>query len=122
MIDHFSINVKDLKKSRAFYQQVLAPLGYQICFDFEHVVSFVCPGGSDPAGDFWISQGEPTGNHFAFTAANEEIVALFHEEGLKAGGIDNGAPGLRPQYHETYYAAFLIDPDGYNIEAVYHGQ
>ncbi|WP_429976090.1 VOC family protein [Enterococcus sp. DIV0086] len=120
MIDHFSIKVSDLKKSKDFYKQTLYPLGYKICFDTDYVISFVSPEGADPAGDFWISQGEPSGNHFAFTSNTKESVDLFYESGLKAGGITNGSPGFRPQYHENYYAAFLLDPDGYNIEAVCH--
>lgn len=85
MIDHFSIKVSDLKKSKDFYKQTLYPLGYKICFDTDYVISFVSPEGADPAGDFWISQGEPSGNHFAFTSNTKESVDLFYESGLKAG-------------------------------------
>ena len=77
---------------------------------------------SDPAGDFWIAEGEPQTPrmHIAFNAASRAIVDAFHKAALAAGGQDNGAPGLRPIYHANYYGAFVRDPDGYNIEAVCH--
>lgn len=79
--------------------------------------------GDDPAGAFWIAEAEPFSprSHIAFRATSEAQVVAFHEAALAAGARDNGAPGLRPQYHPHYYAAFVIDPDGYNIEAVFHG-
>jgi len=80
--------------------------------------------GDDPGGDFWIGAGEPQTprTHVAFRAANEEEVDEFYRAAIEAGGTDNGAPGERPHYHEGYYAAFVRDPDGYNIEAVFHGE
>jgi catechol 2,3-dioxygenase-like lactoylglutathione lyase family enzyme len=81
------------------------------------------PGRSaDPGGDFWIAQGEPHAprTHVAFAAVDRAAVEAFHAAALAAGGTDNGPPGLRPQYHTRYYAAFVLDPDGYNVEAVFH--
>lgn len=125
MIDHFGITVSDIKKSKRFYQNVLAVLGYVLCMDGTDTVSFGVPDGygksADPGGDFWMSAGVVIQRqHFAFSAATRADVDGFFAAGLAAGGIDNGGPGLRAQYHPAYYAAFLIDPDGHNIEAVCH--
>ncbi|GCF95031.1 glyoxalase [Enterococcus florum] len=115
MIDHLSIGVTDLVKSKAFYQQVLAPLGYSVKIEMEHGVCF-----SSSAGDLWIVKSQPAKTHFAFRADDHAAVDAFYQAAIAAGGTDNGAPGLRPHYHENYYAAFVIDPDGYNVEAVCH--
>ena len=130
MIDHFSLPVGDVKKSKPFYEAVLAPLGYislqaQV-FDGYSAFGF----GGDPDGEppFWIGGPippgpkpvAPEGQHIAFRASSRAAVDAFHVAGLLAGGTDNGPPGLRPQYHQDYYAAFLIDPDGHHIEAVCH--
>ena len=119
LIDHVQFVVRDLARSKAFYAAVLAPLGRAI----------------DNQGDDWFSVdelfvssadsqaalGKLTGRtHLAFQASSPEQVDAFHRAGLEAGGVDNGAPGNRP-YHPGYYAAFLLDPDQNNIEAVYHG-
>lgn len=136
MIDHLGITVRDINKSRIFYSKLLAALGYVLITDGPTSVGFGVPGGhdghdvygksTDPGGDFWISTGAPTGPnrvspvHFAFSAVSQTAVSDFYTAGILAGGIDNGAPGIRPQYHPNYYAAFLLDPDGYNIEAVCH--
>lgn len=120
MIDHFSIGVKNLQVSKAFYQKTLEPLGYELRFDNEYAVSFGEPRGSDPAGDFWLESGQEKPHHFAFSAKTRKEVEDFYHSGLAAGGKDNGAPGERNHYHEGYYAAFIIDPDGNNIEAVCH--
>ncbi|MDP5241094.1 VOC family protein [Uliginosibacterium sp. 31-16] len=124
MIDHTGINVADLARSKAFYQQALAPLGYTIKLELKNAAGFGEAAGSDPGGDFWISAGTPftPRSHIAFHAASEAQVHAFHAAALQAGARDNGAPGLRPHYHADYYAAFVLDPDGYNIEAVFHGQ
>jgi len=119
LIDHLQLVVKDLAASRRFYSAVLGALGIPI-------------GGEGP-GFFWAdelfvssqdspaSQGRPTGRmHFAFQAKDAETVDRVYKAALAAGGRDNGAPGKRP-YHPGYYAAFVLDPDGNNIEAVYHG-
>jgi catechol 2,3-dioxygenase-like lactoylglutathione lyase family enzyme len=125
MIDHTDINVSTLVRSKAFYQAALAALGYRVSREFEDAVGFVDDRnqGGDPHGDFWISAGQPQTprKHIAFNARSQAEVRAFHAAALMAGGRDNGAPGPRPQYHAGYYAAFVHDPDGYNIEAVFHG-
>lgn len=126
MIDHTGILVSDLAKSRAFYLQALAPLGYAIRLEFDGAVGFgpAEPGpGEDPGGDFWISVGTPfvPRSHIAFRADDEAAVAAFFAAAVAAGGRSNGEPGPRPHYHDGYFAAFVLDPDGYNIEAVHHG-
>lgn len=128
MLDHVSIPVTDIHRSRQFYEQALTPLGYRLIHDFGHAVSFGVREGygasSDPGGEFWIYQGENKAPclavHFAFSAVSREVVDVFHQSALAAGGKDNGAPGIRAHYHAHYYAAFIHDPDGYNIEAVCH--
>ena len=131
MIDHFSLPVSDLRKSKPFYEAVLGALGYlslqaQV-FDGYSAFGF----GDDPDGEppFWIGGPAeaspekavtPEGQHIAFTARSRAMVDAFHAAGLAAGGSDNGPPGLRPQYHADYYAAVLLDPDGHRIEAVCH--
>ncbi|MEW4353573.1 VOC family protein [Streptococcus pneumoniae] len=122
MIDHFSIRVKDLQASKIFYTKTLAPLGYEIRFDNAHAVSFGEAENTDPGGDFWLEKGQQVPMHFAFHAKTHREVDLFYQAGLAAGARDNGMPGLRPHYHSNYYAVFLIDPDGNNIEAVCHSQ
>lgn len=126
MIDHTGINVSNLARSKQFYASALATLGYVVRLEFDNAVGYGTndsTGGDDPGGDFWISQGDPfvPRSHIAFRARSVEQVAAFHAAALAAGAKDNGAPGLRPHYHKSYYAAFVFDPDGYNIEAVFHG-
>lgn len=124
MIDHTGITVSNFARSRSFYLRALAPLGYVLRLEFETAAGFGVPGdGGDPGGDFWISVGEPATprTHVAFHASDELRVEAFHREALDAGGIDNGAPGERAHYHRGYFAAYVLDPDGYNIEAVWHG-
>ena len=126
MIDHTGIHVTRIALSKTFYVSVLSTLGYVVRLDLETAVGFgakdLAPG-DDPAGAFWIAEAEPFSprSHIAFRATSEAQVVAFHEAALAAGARDNGAPGLRPQYHPHYYAAFVIDLDGYNIEAVFHG-
>jgi catechol 2,3-dioxygenase-like lactoylglutathione lyase family enzyme len=126
MLDHIGINVSDFARSKAFYQAALAPLGYQLRKQHASAAGFGVAQGygksPDPAGDFWISQGRPQEPrfHFAFSAASRADVDAFFARAVAAGGTGNGAPGLRPQYHAAYYGAFVLDPDGYNIEAVCH--
>ena len=126
MLDHISITVADLGRSRRFYAAALAPLGYGVRKDFASAVGFGVAEGHgkslDPGGDFWICVGKvsPPLTHLAFSAATACDVEAFYRAALAAGGVDNGAPGLRPRYHAGYYAAFVLDPDGYNIEAVFH--
>ncbi|MBV8257267.1 MAG: VOC family protein [Actinobacteria bacterium] len=119
MFDHVGLNVRDYAASRAFYEQALAPLGWTVAQEWpDHgVVGFAFDG--HPA--FWLHEREPygTGTHVAFASPDRATVDAFHAAGLAAGGTDNGAPGLR-WYHEDYYGAFVLDPDGNNVEAVCH--
>lgn len=126
MLDHLCITVSDLGSSKCFYVLALDPLDYRITQDGAEAVGFGVPSGEfrsrDPGGDFWIAPGTPMAHltHFAFAAPTREAVDAFYAAAIAAGGRDNGAPGLRPNYHANYYAAFVIDPDGYHIEAVCH--
>ncbi len=117
-IDHLGFNVRDFAKSRAFYAAALAPLRMQAVMEGGNWAGF----GREGKPEFWIgTYGDvPTGIHVAFAAADRAQVRAFHAAALAAGGTDNGAPGLRPQYHANYYGAFVLDPDGNNIEAVCH--
>lgn len=118
MIDHVGLNVADYTRSKSFYEAALAPLGYSVVMDFEpHGVGF------GPAGKpiFWVVQREPRGAaHVAFAAGDRAAVDAFYEAALGAGGTDNGPPGVREHYHPGYYGAFVLDPDGHNVEAVHH--
>jgi catechol 2,3-dioxygenase-like lactoylglutathione lyase family enzyme len=120
VFDHIGVNVQDYAASRAFYERALEPLGYSVVMAFDEwkAAGF----GKDGKPSFWVSQREPygTGTHVAFLADDNATVDAFHEAALAAGGIDNGAPGIREQYHPTYYGAFVHDPDGNNVEAVCH--
>ena len=126
MIDHMGSTVSDIEKSKAFYSKTLAAFGYVLCKNGPDAISFGVREGhgksADPGGDFWLSEGSPMTPrvHIAFNAASRADVDAFFAAGLAADGIDNGAPKLRTNYHPRYYAAFLLDPDGYNIEAVCH--
>ena len=118
-VDHVTIGVSDLVRSRAFYERALAPLGLT-----ETLTSDVLPNevefGDGEQHPFAISTDYPVGApvHIAFGAESVQQVQTFHEQALAAGGVDNGAPGLRPEYSERYYGAFVLDPDGHNVEAV----
>ena len=120
MFDHVGINVRDYRASRAFYEQALAPLGYTVAMAFDEWKA--CGFGTDGKPTFWISEREPvgTGSHIAFTADDRATVDAFHAAALAAGGVDNGAPGIREHYHANYYGAFMYDLDGNNVEAVCH--
>ena len=126
MIDHLGIEVADYARSRAFYERVLATLGYGVVMEVTRDMTGGYEGcGFGPPGrpHFWDGKGggEPgRGAHIAFTAGSRAQVDAFHAAALAAGARDNGAPGLRPHYHPHYYGAFAIDPDGHNIEAVCH--
>jgi catechol 2,3-dioxygenase-like lactoylglutathione lyase family enzyme len=118
MIDHTGVTVSDLGRSIAFYRAALAPLGYELLMEWEQHAGF----GVAPKPDFWIGRGVPNAPrvHVAFRAVTRGEVDAFHRAALAAGGRDNGAPGLRPHYHANYYGAFVLDPDGHNVEAVCH--
>ena len=124
MIDHSGLSVADFDKSKAFYEQALAPLGASFLVQIPpEYTGGVKVGGFGQEGPvFWLNEGEPHRPpvHFAFTAHNHAQVDAFHAAAIAAGGTDNGAPGPRPHYDEHYYAAFVRDPDGNNIEAVCH--
>ncbi|MEL7460608.1 MAG: VOC family protein [Pseudomonadota bacterium] len=124
MIDHISIGVAEFARSTAFYDAALAPLGVTRMVDvpLEHSGGvLVCGYGDSPdRAWFWLAEERATSGllHIAFEAATRAQVDAFHAAALKAGGTDNGAPGLRPQYSADYYGAFVHDPDGHNVEAV----
>jgi catechol 2,3-dioxygenase-like lactoylglutathione lyase family enzyme len=119
MLDHVSIGVRDVAAARTFYNAALAPLGYRCLHDAAESLGY---GGAQ--AQFWISRTDSpvpadphSGLHFCFSAPDRASVDRFHQAALAAGGRDNGAPGFRPEYSPDYYAAFVIDPAGYRIEA-----
>ena len=116
MLDHVGLNVSDLAVARSFYERALEPLGYTAAMDHGGHVGFV---GPERYPDFWIARRDPVtaGAHVCFRATARSVVDAFHAAGVAAGGTDNGVPGLR-EYAEGYYAAFVLDPDGNNVEAV----
>ena len=123
MIDHLSIGVRDVVRTKRFYDAVLKPLGYRCLSDGATSLGYGCD-----AVAFWISVAEnpvppdtKSGLHVCFTAPSRTSVDAFHDAALRSGGRDNGKPGLRADYGAEYYAAFVVDPDGYRIEA-YCGQ
>lgn len=127
MLDHVGIPVSDFARAKAFYAQALAPLGIGLVMEVtaEQTGHGSAAGfGSDGKPYFWFGDdgAPPPGlhSHVAFVADSRAGVDAFHAAALAAGGRDNGAPGLRPHYHEHYYGAFVLDPDGHNIEAVCH--
>lgn len=125
MLDHVGFSVSDYSRAKSFYEKALAPLGYGLVME----VTAEQTGGAAHAGfgppqrpQFWIGTGKAlTGRlHVAFVAKDRATVRAFHAAALAAGARDNGAPGVRPEYHPTYYGAFVLDPDGHNVEAVCH--
>jgi catechol 2,3-dioxygenase-like lactoylglutathione lyase family enzyme len=120
VFDHVGLNVKDYAASRAFYEKALAPLGYKVVMAFDEWGGAGFGEGEKP--EFWINERSPAGagTHVAFHCDDRATVDAFHEAACAAGGVDNGAPGIREHYHPTYYGAFVLDPDGNNIEAVCH--
>jgi catechol 2,3-dioxygenase-like lactoylglutathione lyase family enzyme len=119
MLDHVTIGVGNLNHAREFYDRALRPLGIKRLYAEGETFSGY---GADKKAFFWIGAraAVTTGAHVAFTAPDRAAVDAFHAAALAAGGRDNGAPGLRPHYHHHYYGAFVLDPDGHNIEAVCH--
>lgn len=125
MIDHTGITVSDFEKSKAFYLQALAPIGYMLIMELPASVTGhtdVASFGEPPKPDFWFSRGTPNQPpiHVAFRVRSRAEVDAFYTAAMAAGGTDNGSPGLRPHYHPNYYGGFVLDPDGHNIEAVCH--
>ncbi len=124
MLDHIGLEVSDYPRSKAFYEAALAPLGIQLLMELhESAAGFGETIGDGPKPYLWIhSRGRPvvSGAHIALAAADRDAVDAFHAAALAAGATDNGAPGPRPVYHPGYYGAFVIDPDGNNVEAVCH--
>lgn len=126
MIDHVGFAVADAERSRLFYEKALAPLGITLIMSVtpeQTEAGGTAHGfGSDGKPYFWFGDNERVGEgtHVAFEAKTRADVDAFHRAALAAGGADNGAPGIRPHYHPNYYAAFVHDPDGINIEAVCH--
>ena len=120
-IDHVKLPCTDLDASRAFYTKALEPFGYTLVYDGEVSLGFGMGDGGDDDEPFALEVGHAPGvrTHVAFTAESTEQVDAFHAAAVAAGGTDNGAPGERP-YGAYYYAAFVLDPDGHNIEAVHH--
>ena len=124
MIDHITISVADFDAAKVFYEKALAPLGHTLLMTVpvEHTDGVKVGGFGSTQPQFWLQetgrQSPPV--HVAFAVQDRTTVDAFHAAALSAGGTDNGAPGLRPHYHEAYYGAFVLDPDGNNMEAVCH--
>jgi catechol 2,3-dioxygenase-like lactoylglutathione lyase family enzyme len=128
ILDHIGINVSDYERSKSFYAKALEPLGVTLVMEFGKAAGF----GRDGKPDFWIGEGTTsfqkpehlaaiTPVHVSFVARSRKEVDAFHAAALAAGARDNGGPGIRKEYHPSYYGAFVIDPDGHNVEAVIHG-
>jgi catechol 2,3-dioxygenase-like lactoylglutathione lyase family enzyme len=119
MLDHVTIGVNDIEQSKKFYDRALRPLGItRLYAEGDQFAGYGIP----PKAFFWIGHraAPQTGAHIAFATGDRAAVEQFHQEAIAAGGRDNGQPGLRPNYHPGYYGAFVLDPDGHNIEAVCH--
>jgi catechol 2,3-dioxygenase-like lactoylglutathione lyase family enzyme len=120
LLDHVTIGISDLERSKAFYDAALRSLGISRLYaDGADAAGY----GISPKAFFWIGRravAPRSGAHIAFAARNRAAVDRFYEDAIKAGGTDNGRPGIRPHYHANYYGAFVLDPDGHNIEAVCH--
>jgi catechol 2,3-dioxygenase-like lactoylglutathione lyase family enzyme len=128
-LDHVTLVVSDYARSKAFYEKALAPLGIKPVMDFGQACGF----GREQKPDFWIGAGAAsfhkaehlaviTPTHIAFAARDRAEVEAFYKAAIAAGGKDFGAPGVRAHYHPNYYGAFVLDPDGHDIEAVFHGR
>lgn len=128
VIDHIGLNCSDYERSKAFYEKALAPIGVTLVMEFGKAAGF----GRSGKPEFWIGEGKMsfqtqeqlnpiTPVHVCFTASSRAEVDAFYAAAIAAGGRDFGGPGLRPQYHHNYYGAFVLDPDGHNVEAAFHG-
>lgn len=131
MIDHLSFSVKNYEESRMFYDATLKNLGYERLMEFDSTEHQVCGYGKDGKPSFWIGRekeekmqgskiGDVKGFHAAFLAPSVQAIETWYKEALNYGGTCNGKPGPRPEYHPGYYAAFIIDPNGWRLEAVLH--
>jgi len=122
MLDHISIGVSDLERSTRFYDAVLAPLGYVRVFESTHASGYALPGERNEPFAIRRDAGfePPKGMHIAFAAGSRDAIARFHEAAVRLGAISDGEPGLHPEYGDGYFAAFVLDPDGYRLEAVLH--
>jgi len=124
MLDHITFGVTNFERSTTFYDQAFAPLGVKRLFDPPEAQAggVKATGYGDRRPWFWLAEEDATHGklHIALRARSRADVDAFHAAAILAGGTDNGAPGLRPHYHATYYGAFVLDPDGHNIEAVCH--
>ena len=121
MIDHVGVNVSNYETSKHFFEETLGPLGYRVVMDFPQFEAAGF-GTEEHKPELWVAARDPrgTGTHVAFQVADRASVDAFHAAALSAGGTDNGSAGVREHYHPNYYAAFVLDPDGNNIEAVCH--
>ena len=121
MFDHIGLEIRDIEVSKKFYLSALAPLGITLVADLKE---WNAAGFGKERPQFWLGTGKPTNGedevHICFQAKNRAEVQSFYDAAIKAGGKDNGKPGLRPEYHANYYGAFVLDPDGHNIEACCH--
>lgn len=116
MLDHVAIDVRNLATEKVFYERALEPLGYRVGMEVGEHAGFRSAEGEL---DFWLSErGEPAPTHVAFRATDRGAVDAYHRAALAAGGTDNGTPGIREEFHENYYAAYVLDPEGNNIEVV----
>ncbi|MEO8301574.1 MAG: VOC family protein [Rhizomicrobium sp.] len=124
MLDHVGIGVSDVARAKAFFDKALAPLGIALVMEVTAEQTGdqpACGFGSEGKPYFWFGGAAQIARcHIAFVTKDRSAVDAFYKAGLAAGGTDNGAPGLRPHYHANYYGAFVLDPDGHNIEAVCH--
>ncbi len=125
MLDHIGFGVSDFARSKEFYERALAPLGYRIIMEVtpqENGGEAYAGFGDERKPYFWIGTGNALAGrlHVAFIAKDRAAVDAFHRAAIAAGGKNNGSPGLRPRYHPDYYGAFVLDPDGHNVEAVCH--
>jgi catechol 2,3-dioxygenase-like lactoylglutathione lyase family enzyme len=123
MIDHIGIAVSNYERSKQFYIEALKPIGYELLIEVEGFAGFGSKNTGGAIATFWLHEEKDKvmkGMHIAFSATNRKLVDAFYDAAIRAQATDNGKPGVREHYHPNYYGAFVLDPDGYNIEAVCH--